>query len=385
MRLFRLSLPFVALMLAWVMPAGDAGAVKLNVGTGRALLSSAVPTAPAWVLCSTRLPGPCPLTQAASVDCNFSTGLYWYSNTLQSSCPVSITRASSGTNLLPTSASGFAYTTFGNNVLRTTGGSGLLVEESRTNQLLNSAAPVTQTTGSLGTGTYTLWVNGAGSATMSAGTGTGCGTGAATNGTPITFTITIAGTCTVTVAGALNAFQLEAGGFGTSLVVTTGAAATRAVDNITISPLIGYAGGAAWMYSESQVSPSVTGVLTNGGLAFYQSIAPTTNSIEFYNSTRTNSVFEGTASGAGQFSISVAGLVSGGIIKAAGTFATNVADAAANNILGTEDISVTIPPTINKANVGAGRGQNFWTDGYVRRVAWGNGLLSRTQVQGLTQ
>lgn len=38
MRLSRLSLSFLALMLAWVMPAGDAGAVKLNVGTGRVLL-----------------------------------------------------------------------------------------------------------------------------------------------------------------------------------------------------------------------------------------------------------------------------------------------------------------------------------------------------------
>jgi hypothetical protein len=95
---------------------------------------------------------------------------------------LSISRASSGTNLLPSSASGFSYSTLGTNVLRITPTLGLLIEEPRTNQLLNSTAPATLTTGSLANGTYTLWVNGSGSATMSAGTATGCGTGTATNG-----------------------------------------------------------------------------------------------------------------------------------------------------------------------------------------------------------
>lgn len=149
---------------------------------------------------------------------------------------LTLTRASSGTNLQPASASGFAYTTFGSNVLRTTAGSGLLVEEARTNQLINSAAPATQTTGSLANGTYTLWVNGSGSAQMSLGTAVGCGTGTATQGSPVSFTTSgAAGTCIVTVVGSLNAFQLELGAFGTSLIVTTGTSATRAADSIVMT------------------------------------------------------------------------------------------------------------------------------------------------------
>lgn len=148
---------------------------------------------------------------------------------------LTVTRASSGTNLLPSSASGFAYSTFGNNVLRLTSGLGLLAEESRTNQLLNSAVPVTQTTGSLANGTYTLWVNGSGSAQMSLGTATGCGIGTATQGSPVNFTLTgVAGTCIVTVVGLLNAFQLELGAIGTSLIVTAGATAQRQADNISL-------------------------------------------------------------------------------------------------------------------------------------------------------
>lgn len=181
------------------------------------------------ILCGGGLPSW--VKPGAAVDMDFADGLY-FGGTPASL--LSITRASAKSNLLPSSASGFPLTIFGNNVLAITPGLGLLVEESRTNQLLNSTVPATQTTASLGTGTYTLWVNGAGSALASGGTATITGAGSATNGAPNTFTITVAGTVVVTVTGALNFFQLEAGSTGTSGIVTAGATATRAADNISI-------------------------------------------------------------------------------------------------------------------------------------------------------
>lgn len=179
---------------------------------------------PAWVLAG------------ADLDFDFARGLYYRRGIGVRSgiAMVSVSRASSGTDLLPTSASGFGYTTFGSAVARRTN-LGLLVEEARTNNLLNSAVPATQTTASLATGTYTLWVNGSGSATSSAGTAVGSGFGAATQGTPNVITLTGAGTVVVTVAGSLNAFQLELGAFGTSLIVTAGATATRAADVVTVT------------------------------------------------------------------------------------------------------------------------------------------------------
>lgn len=192
-----------------------------------ALLSGA----PAWVL------------QGAAIDLDFANNRYWGGSP---SSLLAISRASSATDLLPTSASGASYNTFPSNVLRITSGKGLLIEEVRTNVLLNSAAPVTQTTTSLSVGTYTLWVNGSGTATPSGGTATITGAAAAANGSPNTFAVTVAGTVVVTVAGSLNAFQLELGAFGTSLIVTAGATATRAADQANAAGmLLALAKGAA--------------------------------------------------------------------------------------------------------------------------------------------
>lgn len=148
---------------------------------------------------------------------------------------LSIARAQSSsftTDLLPSSASGFAYLTYAANTLRLDS-LGLLIEEARTNLFLNSTAPVTQTINFAATGNYTLWVNGSGTITVSVGTGVGCGVGIASNGTSVTFNITVAGTCVFTKAGSLNAAQVEAGTFGTSLIITAGVALARNADVIT--------------------------------------------------------------------------------------------------------------------------------------------------------
>jgi hypothetical protein len=133
-----------------------------------------------------------------------------------------------------TDVSGAGFNTFLANAPRISVANGLLIENLRTNNLLNSGVPVTQTTASLGTGTYSLWVNGAGSATPSAGTATGSGFAVATQGAPSTFTITVAGTVIVTKTGALNRFQLETGLDVSSYIPTVGAVASRPIDAGTL-------------------------------------------------------------------------------------------------------------------------------------------------------
>src|SRR5690349_17453131 len=105
----------------------------------------------------------------ASIDINFLTNLTNVGGTGTSTALITCSRASSGTDLLPTSASSAAFNVFASGAPRITPGVGLLIEEGRTNLCSNSTAPATQTC-TAAVGTYVLWCNGSGTVVSSAGT-----------------------------------------------------------------------------------------------------------------------------------------------------------------------------------------------------------------------
>jgi len=110
---------------------------------------------------------------------------------------------------------------------------GLLIEEARTNLLLNSATLSTQSV-TVTAVAHTLSFYGTGTITRSGvSTGALVGTGA-TQRVSVTFTPT-AGSLTCTVSGSVTNAQLEADEFASSYIPTTGSIATRAVDDCKIT------------------------------------------------------------------------------------------------------------------------------------------------------
>lgn len=115
---------------------------------------------------------------------------------------------------------------------------GLLIEESRTNLLLNSTIDgANLATQSITTtaAARTISFYGAGTVTLS-GTHSATVVGAGAYPTRTTYTYTpTAGTLTVTVSGTVQYAQDELGSFATSWVPTAGASATRAADVASLS------------------------------------------------------------------------------------------------------------------------------------------------------
>ena len=133
---------------------------------------------------------------------------------------------------------------------------GVLIEEARTNLLLNSATLSTQSV-AVTAQAYTLSFYGTGTVTKSgAATGALVGTGAGQRVTQ-TFTPT-AGTLTLTVTGSVTNAQIEAG-FATSWISTAGATATRAMDVCYIPTNVSWFNPNAWTLALSFYGPLTTG------------------------------------------------------------------------------------------------------------------------------
>jgi len=267
----------------------------------------------------------------------------------------------------------------------TTGESlGLLVEEARTNLLLNSATLSTQSV-TVAAAANTLSFYGTGTVTLTGVSTAGplVGTGA-NNRVSLTFTPT-AGVLILTVSGSVTNAQLEAGAFPTSYIPTTTATVTRAAD---VASITGSNFSSWYNQTEGTVFAEVAVAQPNtGGNQFvFRTSDNTYNNAVAINipgqaqlSTASSGTFDGSAN-------SVANLVANVSAKISAAYATNNLGISLNGATAITDTSATMPTGLNRADIGSDHaGFNRVKAGTIKRLTYWPVRLADPTLVSITQ
>jgi len=262
---------------------------------------------------------------------------------------------------------------------------GLLIEEQRTNLLLNTSVLGTQVV-TVTAAAHTLSFYGTGTIVLSgAFTGTVTGTGAYPTRTILTFT-PIVGVLTVTVTGSVTSAQLEAGAFPTSYIPTVASQVTRAAD---VAVMTGtnfsswYNASAGTLYAEGKSVDSIAGTTARRYAEINDGTSNNFLSVEFRNTTQSRFNVSSSA-------VSQATITSGGAInqfsKLVGAYATNSFAFSANGSLGTPDTSGNIP-VVTQLSIGnrADTASGGCINGHLRKVAYYPRRLANAELQGITR
>jgi hypothetical protein len=269
----------------------------------------------------------------------------------------------------------------------TTGESlGLLVEEQRSNLLLNSGTLSTQSVTVTAvahalsfTGTGTVTLSGASTAGPLVGTGTG-----EANRVSLTFTPT-AGSLTLTVSGTVTNAQLEAGSFPTSYIPTTSSTVTRAADVASISGS-NYSGwfnaSEGTLFADSSRTSAVPA--SDFPQVFYLNDGTASNSINIGYITSTVSQFR--VRTAGNNEANPTPFITALLRKTAGAYKLNDVAVSTNGSSVLVDTSVILPTTLNSAALGSAQsGASSFLNGTIRRLAYWPQRLGNEVLQTITQ
>jgi len=253
---------------------------------------------------------------------------------------------------------------------------GLLVEEQRTNILLDSATLSTQSVTTTGAA-YTLSFYGTGTATLS-GTSTAgplVGTGAS-NRVSLSFTPT-AGTLTLTVSGTISNVQLELGTFATSYIPTTTASVTRSADvcQITGTDFSGF-----WNASEGSVAVEYDMATTTLGSAIQRPLT-------VWNSGYTSGIVLDNRSAGTTLELGTnAGIDFGSVVSPSSIafcYKNNDFAASRNGAAVLSDLTGTVPSSLVLMNIG-NNNSSLFHNGHISRLRYYNKRLTNSQLQGLS-
>jgi hypothetical protein len=266
--------------------------------------------------------------------------------------------------------------TAGNNVLRfdhnpiTLEPLGILIEDTRTNLVLNSATGTNQSV-TVTAVAHTLSFYGTGTVTLSgAFVGSLVGTGAYPVRSTLTFTPS-AGSLTIACTGTIQFIQVEAGAQATSYIPTTGTTATRQADqpinnSLSVIPFAEWSNyGVGTVYAEFSQPFSPTGsarVFEMWGSS-NESMALTRSSTSVQTVRRTGGVSEFMPAYSQSFTANQ-------IIKGAATFVPNDFTVVANGGTPVTDATSPIPLPPIRAQIGHANGPSGAINGHLRSVRW---------------
>jgi len=263
---------------------------------------------------------------------------------------------------------------------------GLLIEDQRTNLLLNSLLNGTVLSTQNVTVTavaHTISFYGSGTITLTgASTATVVGTGVYPNRRTLTFTPS-AGTLTCTVTGSVQYAQLEIGTFASSFIPTAAATVTRSADVATMS---GTNFSSWYNQSAGTIFASILSAPVNtiAQQALYLSDGTASNTI-FTRRNSSGSVATAVSSGGvtqGDVSAGSA-VVGGGAYKYAFAYAVNDLAESVNGSAVGADTSATIP-TLSQMNLGASVAGIQYLNGHIRAIAYYRQRLPNATLQALT-
>lgn len=256
---------------------------------------------------------------------------------------------------------------------------GLLLEELRTNLLLDSGTLSTQsvnvtavahTLSFTGTGTITL------TGTSTAGPLVGAGTGEA-NRVKLTFTPT-AGSLTLTVSGTVSNAQLEVGANPTSYIPTTGTQATRNADVATITG----AAFSSW-YRQTEgtllIEWAMAAFPNTGGARVFELNSPSGTDIIWGRvQGGTNRVYDVTAGGVSQASLAPGAYTAGQSYRSAIAYKANDFAFSENGGIAT-DVAGSVPLSIDRLGIGCGSGGGSQGNLAISRLAFFPQRLTKLQ------
>lgn len=265
---------------------------------------------------------------------------------------------------------------------------GVLVEDGISNFFLNSGTPASHTSPSLGTGTYTLSLEGAGSIEVAANTATGTGFDTATDGTPVTFTITGGGTVDFTVTGSPTRAQCTDTSYVSSYIPTAGASVARTADQLSmpVSAIPGYRQHQGTFYIEFHTSMTLAASAQDYFLSLVGSSALEQASININHTNSDRFEFAWRVGGTFDSTLTVTGPAIGNTsYRAAIAFGPDGDNRilCVDGVLSSPDASASVPDIVTMW-IGAFSAGSGECKGFVRRVAYSPLRLPDAKLQELT-